>query len=344
MIFMDYKIDENLMSCLQIPGQSGFETPIRKFLWGQLKNYGVLSRDNLGSIICKMKGTRPEGVNWFISAHMDTCGFLVHSINGSGQIKCVNFGYQSTDACHLQPVAISTSRGAVHGVMYAKREEKDKSTFTIDIGVRSPKEAKDLGIVAGDPVHFTTNPFLIGNPTKKIICSPRLDNRMGIFELLLLAEQLNRSPPPTGDVYLVATVEEEAGARGAKTATSMVQPDLAIVLDVTYDEYPVAMGQGPVITLADKSVLLPPNVRDFLLGLASKHQILVQTEVWNIGVTDAINVRTFSHGVPTIPALTATKNNHTPIEIGCIDDCYSTVKFCQMILENSEQVLAVFQE
>ena len=329
------------MKCLKIPGQSGFESPIRAFLLEKLRNYGEIKQDNLGSTICRINGTESQGRKLLIAAHMDTCGFIVHSIS-AGKIKCLNFGYRSVDACHLQPVVIKTNRGDVQGLMYAKSDDQKKLTFTIDIGIHSPREITELGILAGDPVHFNIDPFLVGNPSKNIICSPRLDNRLGIFELLLLAEQFKKDPPLV-DVYLVATVEEEVGARGAKTATNVVKPDLALVLDVTYDAHPVAMGQGPVITLSDKSTLLPPHVRDFLLDLAKKHQIPVQTEVWNIGSTDAINVRTFGSGVPTVPILTATKNNHTPIEMGCIDDCYSVVEFCQAIIEKWEELLAVFR-
>ncbi|MHA2224045.1 MAG: hypothetical protein ACXAC8_02500 [Candidatus Hodarchaeales archaeon] len=338
---MEKKINEELLSCIRIPGQSGFENEIAHYIKSELSNYGEISHDRLGSILCKIEGTeQKKGLTWFIGAHMDTCGFIVHSINNSGGIKCLNFGYQNVSACNLQPVAITTRNGLVQGVMHSKKVEKSLS-FTIDIGVQSPKKASDLGIIAGDPVHFTIEPFLAGDPSRNIICSPRLDNRLGIFELLLLGKQLKKNPP-SEDVYLVATVEEETGLRGAKTAANKIQPDLAIILDVTYDEFPVSMGNGPVITLSDKSVLLSPMVRDFLLELAKKNNISLQTEVWNIGATDAGSVRISSEGVPTIPVLTSTKNNHTPLEMGCIDDCYSVASFCQAILQNGEDLNKVF--
>lgn len=339
MVFrLNNQINETLTNCLKLPGQSGFETPIRNFLLKELVKYGEISRDNLGSVICKIQGKRDQAIKWFIGAHMDTCGFIVHSIT-NGQIKCLNFGYQNTEACHLQPVAISTKNGYVNGLMQAKKEDK---SFKIDIGTRSSKEVTRLGIQAGDPVHFSIDPFLVGDPSQRVICSPRLDNRLGVFELLLLAKHLKENPP-LGEVFLVATIEEEAGARGAKTAAQKIQPDLALILDVTYDEYPVAMGQGPVITLSDRSSLLSTHVRDYLLELAKNNKIAIQTEVWNIGGTDAGPVRVIGAGIPTIPVLTATKNNHTPVEMACIDDCYSVVKLCQLIIENGEEIQAVFQ-
>lgn len=335
-------INDDLMACLRLPGQSGFEKPIRDYLIQKLSPYGEISQDNLGSVICMIKGNTSDH-KWYIGAHMDTCGFIVHSIDGNGLIKCANFGYQSVEACHLQPVIITTNQGEVNGLMYAKITDKTKN-FTIDIGMKSSTKVRALGIKSGDPVHFTNDPYLIGNPTEQIICSPRLDNRFGIFELLLLAN-LFKQYPPSDDIYLVATVEEEMGGRGAKTTATKVKPDLAIILDITYDEPPVHMGLGPVITLSDKSSILSSQVRDFLLKLAKDRDIPIQTEVWNIGGTDAGSVRTIGEGVPTIPILTATKNNHTPQEIGCIKDCYSVSEFCRELIElGGTELLEAFKQ
>lgn len=342
MFMLSNQIDDTLLKCVSIPGQSGFETPIRAFVTKELADYGEISHDNLGSVICKIQGKGDHKLKWFIGAHMDTCGFLVHSI-ANGLVKCLNFGYQDTKACHLQPVAILTKKGHIKGLMHAKQGDKGKPTFEIDLGTRSPQKVEELGIKAGDPVHFSIDPFLIGNPSERIICSPRLDNRIGVFELLLLAKNL-KERPPLDDIFLVATVEEEMGARGAKTAAQIIQPDLALILDITYDEHPVAMGQGPVITLSDKSSLLSTYVRDYLLELAKDNKISIQTEVWNIGGTDAGPVRVIGAGIPTIPVLTATKNNHTPLEMACIDDCHSVVNFCQLIIDKSKEIQAVFQK
>lgn len=331
------QIESDLLECLRTPGQSGFEKPIRDFLIRKLSSYGEISQDKLGSVVCYIPG-KAEDLRCFISAHMDTCGFLVHSINGNGLVKCVNFGYQNTSACHMQPVGISTSTGLVKGLMSAQSTDK-QARFTIDVGLRSAKDVIDLEIKAGDPVHFTNDPILIGNPSQRIICSPRLDNRLGVFELLLLAKQLDHPPY---DVYLVGTVEEEVGARGAKTSAEKIKPDFALILDATYDEHPVAMGNGPVITLSDRAVIINSKIRDYLINLGKKREIPIQTEVWNIGGTDAGPIRTIGEGIPTIPILTATKNNHTPSELGSIHDCYSVVEFSQSLIENCSEILNLF--
>ncbi len=338
---MENEIVEDLLNCINIPGQSGFEAPIRNHIENKLKNFGELSRDKLGSMICKINGKNSQGIKVFISAHMDTCGFLVHTIEGNGGIKCINFGYQNPQECNLKPVAISTKNGYVTGLMHAIKKG-EKPSFTIDVGTRRMNQTVDLGILAGDPIHFINPPVLLGDPLNEIICSPRLDNRFGVYELLLLAEAFNKEPP-MNDIYLVATVEEEAGARGAKTAASMIKPDLALILDATYDEHPVSMGKGPVITLADRAVFLSSEVRNYLVELATQEKIPIQTECWNIGGTDAGTVRVVGAGIPSVPILTATKNAHTPTEVGCIKDCHTVTKYCQLVIKNSEHLLNVFQ-
>ncbi|MFW9777445.1 MAG: M42 family metallopeptidase [Candidatus Heimdallarchaeota archaeon] len=331
-------IPDDLRSCIEIPGQSGFEKAIREYLTDKLTPFGEIQFDKLGSIICRIKGLEREKSKWLVAAHMDTCGFIVHSIMANGHVKCVNFGYRDTKALHLHPVAISTSNGLVHGVMNAKTVDQ-KSNFEIDIGnSRSAKETEDLEIKPGDPIHFTNEPALLGKSTDLVLCAPRLDNRFGIFGLITLARQLAAERPPN-DTYLVGTVEEEVGGRGAQTAARKIRPDGALVLDVTYDESPVHLGKGPVLTLSDKSSLVPPHVRDYLLTLGKDSGINLQTEVWNIGGTDAGPVRTVGEGVPTLSILCATRNNHTPSEIGCIKDCFDTVSFCRAILEQGEELL-----
>ena len=335
-------IDEKLLSCLTIPGMSGHEHVIRDFLVSELTNYGEIMFDKLGSVICKIAGTSSSPLKWYISAHIDTCGFIVHSIDQSGKINCVSFGYRDHEACNNQPVAIFTSSGFIDGEMRTSLGGNKKKTYQVDIGSQSAEEARSLGIIPGDPVHFTNEPYLIGKPEEEIICAPRLDNRLGVYELLLLAEALKKDPP-LDDIFLVGTVEEEVGARGAQTSAKKIKPDLALILDATYDDGPVTINKGPVITLSDAAVILPNYIRDFLLKVARENNMSIQTEVWNIGQTDAARLRTIDIGVPTIPVLTATKNNHSPHEVGSIKDCRDVVKYVLILLSLGSSLVKLFE-
>ena len=332
-------IPELLNDLVTIPGQSGHESRIRNYLCTKFRDYGAIDLDKLGSVIYHIPGTQnsTKRKRIMISAHMDTCGFIVHSIQSNGMVKVISFGYNDVNTCHFQLVGIQTTKKLITGLLHASKNDQETS-FEIDIG--TSVELKFIN--PGDPVHFLNIPYLLGDPSENIICSPRLDNRIGVFELLLLANHL-ASHPPTQDIYLVGSVEEEVGARGAKTAAQKICPDFAIVLDATYHAPPVEIGQGPVITLSDKAVILPTQIRDYMLDLAKSHSIALQTEVWNIGATDAATIRPVGQGVPTIPVLTPIKNAHTSREIACITDCYEVVNFCTVLIEEITSLIELFE-
>ncbi len=334
-------IDEKLYNCLTIPGMSGHEGPIRKFIQEELSNYGEIYFDNLGSVICKISGTRPTRIKWYISAHLDTCGFIVHSIHKTGYINCISFGYNNHEVCNDQPVKIITSNGSVNGIMRTSLDRNKRKIFQIDINAKKPEIVKKFGILGGDPVHFANEPYWIGSSEDEVICSPRLDNRLGLYELILLAQTFQHRPPED-DIFLVGTVEEEVGGRGAQTSATMIQPDIALILDATYEEGPVSINNGPVITLSDAAGILPIKIRDYLLDLAKRNTIPIQTEVWNIGQTDAGRVRIANTGIPTIPILTATKNNHSPKEIGSIKDCRAVVQYIELLVSTGSALLNLF--
>jgi len=86
-----------------------------------------------------------------------------------------------------------------------------------------------------------------------------LDNRMGGFMIAEVARLLKEEKVelPFG-LYITNSVQEEIGLRGAQMIAERIQPDVAIVTDVTHDtqtpminkivQGDVACGKGPVLT------------------------------------------------------------------------------------------------
>ena len=67
---------------------------------------------------------------------------------------------------------------------------------------------------------------------------------------------------PYNDVYLVFTVQEELGCRGAKVAAERLKPDIGIAVDITpAHDYPCdlegnnTLGEGAGIKISDPSVI-----------------------------------------------------------------------------------------
>ena len=63
-----------------------------------------------------------------------------------------------------------------------------------------------------------------------------LDNRIGGFMIAEVARLLkeNKIKLPFG-LYITNSVQEEVGLRGAQMIVETIQPDVAIVTDVTHD-------------------------------------------------------------------------------------------------------------
>jgi endoglucanase len=146
----------------------------------------------------------------------------------------------------------------------------------------------------------------------ELVCSPFLDNRIACA---LIADwyQSYAHLLPNINVVLAATAMEEINGFGANVLARQVQADLVIALDVTYEneKQSVHMGQGPVITLSDASVILSPKERDCLL--TCKHPL--QTEVYNTSGTDARAFPVLGNTMPVIALLLATRGNHSPLEM-----------------------------
>ncbi len=99
-----------------------------------------------------------------------------------------------------------------------------------------------------------------------------MDNRLGCYVALEAARLVAEGGGAPGDVVAVAAVQEEITFGGARTTAFAVQPDIAIIVDVTHatdvpgieerEEGAHHFGAGPVIGRG--SILHPPSSRPFL--------------------------------------------------------------------------------
>jgi putative aminopeptidase FrvX len=121
------------------------------------------------------------------------------------------------------------------------------------------------------------------------------------------------------DVYATATVQEETGLIGATTAAHLIQPDIAIALDVTFADQPGAgdhsagdMGKGPVITIGPN---LHNKLTDKIKETAKYHEIKLQHEALPGATgTDAWAIQVARDGVPTALLSIPLRSMHSPVE------------------------------
>lgn len=327
-------------------GPSGFERDVRKIIIQYLDKKVEFSQDNLGSLICKKRGT--EGIpKIMIPAHMDEIGFMVNSITKNGFIRFIPLGGWWDQVLLAQKVIIKTSKGDINGVigsipphmMSAKDRDKvkEKKDMFIDVGAKNKEEAMEvMGIRPGDPI-VPDSTFNVINNTKNIM-TKALDNRIGCCTFIDVINSLQHIKHPN-TVYGVATVQEEVGLRGATTAANVVKPDICLTIDVTIatdvpgmekEDPEIKIGEGPVLTLADASVISNRNLRDLVIDTAKKNKIPLQFNTMMGGGTDGGAIHKYGPGVPTITISIPTRYIHSHYSIVNYDDYDYTV---QLLLE-----------
>ena len=325
----------------EINAPSGFEEDVREYLKNELKDLGNLSYDFLGSIICEKKGVS-EGPRIMLPGHMDEIGFLVKHITKEGFIKFITLGGWWDQVLLSQKVIIKTRKGDITGVigstpphvLEAKDREnmvKIKSMF-IDIGAESKEEAEErFGVSPGDPVVPYSEFVQMANPDYYM--AKALDNRLGTALMVDILKSFKDEAHPN-ILYGVGTVQEEVGLRGAQTAASSVKPDLNFTLDVgiagdtpgmEVHHMNADLGKGPIILLADASMIPHRKLRDFVMNTAKEINIPVQLSTMSGGGTDAGSIHLAEAGVPSISFGIPTRYIHSHNSIFNIKD-YENLK------------------
>ena len=239
-----------------------------------------------------------------ICAHMDSPGFIVQSINDDDSANAVNIGYPHYEDPEIAVVVKQTDGRKIPATLANRPEGQN----TYQLSAESP-------LMRGDRICYAAQPTIHDG----VIESPFLDNRLGCFALCEIAAFLKSSGLR---IMLAATSGEEFTGFGASVLAAHCKPDLVICLDATYEaeEQNVIIGNGPVLTVTDKSVLLSQKTVESIKRHCAEWNIPLQTEIYNFSGTDA---RAFpSQGVtaPVLPILVPTTGNHTPLETAAMQD------------------------
>lgn len=279
------RIEELLKELTEAFGISGYESDVAEIMAKRLKQYGEVSYDKLGSVICKKLG-ESESPKVMIAAHMDEVGFMVERITKNGYIKFLPLGGWWSHTILGQRVIVRTSKSDVVGVVGAKpvhllkEEEKKKilpiEDMYIDVGATSDFDIKEkLGIKPGDPV-IPYSPFTVMK-NSKLYLSKAWDDRVGCGLLVEILKNLSKVKHPN-TVYGVGTVQEEVGLRGAQTSGMAVEPDIAFALDVSIckdapgneEEAEEKLGAGASILVYDRTMIPNLRLRDLVVEIAEK--------------------------------------------------------------------------
>lgn len=320
------KTEKLLKELTEADGVPGYEGEIRKVLDKHLKKYGTVSRDKMGSLICKSRGSS-DSPKIMLAAHMDEVGFMVKHISTDGFIRFTPLGGWWDQVLLTQRVRIKTKKGNIIGVIGAKpphlipQEERNKTVskknMYIDIGAKSDKEVEKAGIRLGDPVIPISEFTELSIPNTYM--SKAFDDRIGCAVLVSVLEKLKNTKTPNC-VYGATTVQEEVGVRGATTSVEIVDPDVAIILEsdiagdvpgIRPDESSTKMGDGPSLLMYDARMIPNLKLRDLVIDTAKKEKIPLQFTTMEGGATDGSIIHLHKHGVPTVVLGVPTRHIHS---------------------------------
>jgi tetrahedral aminopeptidase len=343
---------ELLRKLCETPGISGYEERIQKIIKEELEKVtDEVKIDKLGNIIGikktkkAMSNSLPKKV--MLAAHMDEIGFMISFIDKDGFLRFAPVG-------GFDPRTLTAQRVVVHGVKdiggvigskpihILEEEEKKKATkikdLFIDVGLKKDEVSKIV-----KPGDFVTLDRDFKELNNKIITAKALDDRVGVYVMI---EALKRIKDCYIDIYAVATVQEEVGARGATVSSFSVEPDVGIALDVTIasdlpgtkeEEMVTILGGGTAISLMDSHTISNKKLVDFLRKIAEENKIKYQTDILLRGGTDAGVIQRSKSGVPVCTVSIPTRYIHSVVEMCHKEDIENSIKLICKFLENAHQ-------
>ncbi|EPB65767.1 fructose-1,6-bisphosphatase, partial [Ancylostoma ceylanicum] len=231
-----------LESYLNNASPTGFESEGQKLWLEYLKPYiDTYFSDNYGTVVGVIN---PEAAyKVVIEAHADEISWFVHYITKEGFIYLKRNGGSDHMIAPSKRVNIHTDKGIVKGIFgwpaihtrHTKDEAPSLKNIFLDVACSTKEEVEALGIHVGCVVTFEDE-FFVMNSNRFV--GRALDNRIGGFMIAEVARLLKESKTtlPFG-LYIVNSVQEEIGLRGAEMISRKIKPNVAICTDVCHDTH-----------------------------------------------------------------------------------------------------------
>jgi endoglucanase len=331
-------VPELLDNLLRAPSPSGYEGPATQ-VWRDAAGFAELTTDRIGSSIARVAGSSEEPLVAIVG-HIDEIGLAITHVDEKGFAWFTPIGGWDPQILVGQRVAVQTRDGAVPGVIgrkpvhLLKEEQKKKPVeldgLHIDIGAADQDEALKM-VRIGDPVVIDAEPVALAG---KRVSSRSMDNRLGCYVALEVARRCHERGGHTASVAGVAAVQEEIGINGARTSAYLLEPEIAVVVDVTHATDPPgveekesgshALGSGPVI---GRGATLSPKVFELLADTAEREGIEHTVEAsgrWT--ATDADAYQVSRAGIPTGLVSIPLRYMHSPVEMVDLGDVEAAIE------------------
>jgi putative aminopeptidase FrvX len=346
MKIINKKSEAFLEKYLNNASPTGFEAPGQQLWLDYIKPYiDEYHLDHYGTLYGVINPGQDYKV--VIEGHADEISWYVNYITKDGFINVIRNGGSDHIIAPSKKVDIHTSKGVVKGVFgwpaIHTRKGKDLNlspkleNIFIDVGAKNKEEVEEMGVHVGcvitydDTFHKLNDRYYVGRA---------LDNRVGGFciaEVARMLKEKKKKLPYT--LYIVNSVQEEIGLRGAEMIAETIQPNVAIVTDVCHDtgtplvnpkiHGDIKSGAGPCLTYA-------PAVHNKLLQLvidtAEKKKIPFQRAASSRTTGTDTDAFAYSNGgVPSVLISLPLRYMHTTVEMAHIEDVENVI---QLIYES----------
>lgn len=322
------------------PSPTGFEWQGQRLWLDYLKPYvDETYIDNYGSAVGIINPEAKYKV--VIEAHADEISWFVNYITKDGLIYVIRNGGSDHQIAPSKRVNIHTDNGPVKAVfgwpaIHTRSGEKEEAptlkNIFLDCGCTSKEEVEALGIHVGSVVTYEDE-FMILND--RYYVGRALDNRAGGFMIAEVARLLkeNKKELPFG-LYIVNSVQEEIGLRGAEMIADWIKPNVAIVTDVTHDtqtpminkitQGDLACGKGPVVSYAPAVQI---NLNKQLIQVATDYNIPFQRQANSRYTGTDTDAFAYSNGgVPSALISLPLRYMHTTVEMVHKEDVDNVIR------------------
>ncbi len=290
-----------------------------------------------GRAIATVNPDGPRSV--VVMGHIDEIGLAITHIDDEGYLWFTGVGGWTPSVLVAQRIRILAKDGPIVGVVgqkaphLAEPQDKEKPLrvdhLWIDIGAADGDEARAL-VRTGD-LAVIEQPIvdLLGSR----LASRAVDNRAGAF-VAAESARLYADMPGTWSLVGVASVAEETSFAGAHTSAYGLNPDAAIVIDVTHtSDQPnvpkrkvgeIDLGGGPVI---ERGSGVHPGMAELIAEVAEAEGIPHQFgasagSTW----TDVDAVKLTRSGIPSGLISVPNRYMHSPNEIVDLGDLENTAR------------------
>ena len=278
-----------------------------------------------------------------IEAHADEISWFVSYISADGFIYVKKNGGSDHQIAPAKRVKIFGDKGIVNGVFGwpaihtrkkgAKEVSPDPGNIFIDVGAKDGEEVNEMGIRVGCVIAFEDGFTTLNDDLW--YCGRALDNRMGGFMIAQVARRLKEAEVEVPfTLYVVNSVQEEVGLRGAQMIAERLQPNVALVVDVTHDtqtpmvdkikEGNIVGGNGPVLMVGPS---VHNNLFRELREIAENHEIPFQFDSASRSTGTDTDAFAYSNsGVASALISLPLRYMHTTVEMCHRDDVENVIQ------------------